>query len=128
TIATTGAALLVLTELGVFRPVRTARVAAAALCGIGAFHAGVDSSLPWEFIAFVAGGALIGLGIWRASFTYVAVAVATLLVALITFMFEHFGGELGAPIALILSGGLLIGSVLVLVQVRTMIHRHRVAV
>ena len=123
TIATTGAVLVVLTELGIFRPVYTARVAAAALLGMGAFHAGIDSSLPWEFIAFIAGGVLIGLGVWRASFTYIAAAVVTLLIALIMFMFEHFSGDVGGPIALILSGGLIIASVVILVQVRSIIHR-----
>lgn len=126
-ITAVGAALLLLTEAAVFRPRYSARAAAAALFGLGGFHTGVNSALPWEFLAFVAGGLLIALGIWRASFTYIAVAVFTLLVALITFMFEHFSGDTGAPIALILSGGLIIASVVILIQVRSMIHRQPAA-
>ncbi|MGD9933127.1 MAG: DUF2157 domain-containing protein [Dehalococcoidia bacterium] len=123
-ITAVGATFLALTELDIVRPRYSARALSALLFGLGAFHAGVDSALAWEFLAFIAGGVLIALGVWRASFVYIAAAVLTLLVALITFMFEHFSGDAAAPIALILSGGLIIASVVILIQVRSIIHRH----
>jgi hypothetical protein len=122
-----GAALIALTEMGYFKPMPLARtLAALLLCG-GAFQAGVDSAVGWELLAFIAGAAAIGLGVWRASFTYIAVGVGTLLVALITFMFEHFEERIGAPVALMISGGMLVAAVLILVQIRTITRRRRLA-
>jgi hypothetical protein len=125
TIALGGVALLALTGTGLFRPRAPSRAVAGLLTGAGAFHAGVDSAMGWEVLAFVAGCGLIALGVWRHSFTYVAIGVGTLLVALITFMFEHFEDRIGAPVALMLSGGLLVAAVLALVQVRGMVRARR---
>jgi hypothetical protein len=127
TIMLGGAALIALTEMGYFKPMPLARtLAALLLCG-GAFQAGVESAVGWELLAFIAGAAAIGLGVWRASFTYIAVGVGTLLVALITFMFEHFEERIGAPVALMISGGMLVAAVLILVQIRTITRRRRLA-
>jgi hypothetical protein len=126
-IALAGIALLVLVALGLFRPRPLARAVAAILVGGGAFHAGIASAIGWEMLAFVAGAGLIATGVWRQSFTYVAVGVVTLLVALITFVFEHFEDRVGAPVALILSGAVLVAAVLVLVQVRGVVRARRAA-
>jgi hypothetical protein len=124
-IALVGIALIVATEAGIFRPLHVSRLAGAMLLGGGAFHAGIDSSVTWEALAFVAGAGLIAAGVARHSFTYVAAGVATLLVALITFMFEHFEDRIGAPVALMISGGLLVAAVLILIQVRGLVRRRR---
>src|SRR5690606_22144758 len=105
TIMLSGVVLAVLTEAGIFRPRDFARAIAAILAGGGAVHAGIGSAVEWELLAFVAGAALIAAGVWRSSFTYIAAGVETLLIALITYMFEHFEDRIGAPIALMLSGG-----------------------
>lgn len=126
-IAVAGLLLTVTTEVGIFQPRHTARAVSALLVCGGAYHAGIDSAVGWEVLAFVAGGGAIALGVWRASFIYVAIGVLTLLVALITFMFEHFEDRIGAPVALMISGGLLVGAVLVLVQVRNISRQRRLA-
>lgn len=125
TIAIAGLALIVLTELGLFRPRPLARAVAAVLAGGGAFHAGIASPIGWEMLAFAAGAGLVAAGIWRQTFTYVAAGVVTLLVALITFVFEHFEDRVGAPVALILSGAVLVAAVLVLIQVRGMVRARK---
>jgi hypothetical protein len=120
-----GLAAVALAELRILRPRVLAQAIAAALTGGGAYHAGFDSAVGWELLSLVAGCLLIAAGVWRASFAYIAGGVATLLVALITFMFEHFEDEIGAPVALMLSGGLIVAAVLVLVQVRGMARARR---
>jgi hypothetical protein len=124
--AATGVAILALVEAGLFRPRFSSRVAGSMLAGVGTFMAGREAALPWEFLAFAAGAALVALGVWRASFTYVTAGIIVLLLSLITFMFEHFEDRIGAPLALMLSGGLLVAAVLALVQYRQ-IHRRRQA-
>jgi hypothetical protein len=118
TIAIAGVVLLACTELGLFRPRPLARAVSAVLVGGGAYHAGIQSAIGWELLAFVAGAGLIAAGVWRQSFTFVSVGVVTFLVALVTFVFEHFEDRVGAPVALILAGGALVAAVLVLLQVR----------
>jgi hypothetical protein len=126
TVAAAGVAVLALVEASLFRPRASARIAGSILVGLGTFIAGREAMLAWEFLAFAAGGGLVALGVWRASFTYVAAGIITLLVSLIAFMFEHFEDRIGAPLALMLSGGLLVAAVLALVQFRH-IHRGRQA-
>jgi hypothetical protein len=125
TIAIAGLLLLAATEADVFRPRPLARAASAVLVGGGAFHAGIESAVKWETLAFLAGAGLIAAGVWRRSFTYIATGTGTLLVALITFMFEHFEDRISAPLALMLSGGLVVAAVLVLIQVRGMVRARR---
>ena len=106
-------------------PRLTAAPIGALLVGGGAYHAGLDSPVGWDLLAFVAAAGLVSLGVWRGSFTYVVIGVGTLLVALITFMFTHFENEISAPLALMLSGGLIVAAVLVLVQVRSLVRARR---
>jgi hypothetical protein len=124
-IAIAGVLLMAATEASIFRPRALARATSAVLVGGGAFHAGIESAIAWEALAFIAGVALIVAGVWRRSFTYVAAGTGTLLVALITFMFEHFEDRISAPLALMLSGGLVVAAVLILVQVRGIVRARR---
>lgn len=122
-----GVAGLFLAERKLLTPVPAARLVFAALTAWGPFFAGIDGSQLWaELLGFAVAAAIGVLGIWRASFVYIAVAVVAGFVMLVQFMFEHFAKDLGAPLALIISGGLLIGGVLVLTRVRGSL-RHRKA-
>ena len=125
TILMAGAIMVALVETGRFHPRLTAAPIGAALLGGGAYHAGLDSPVAWELLAFVAGAGLIALGVWRGAFTYVTIGALTLVVALITFMFVHFNNEISAPLALMLSGGLIVAAVLVLMQVRNIVRARR---
>ena len=115
-----GAAGLALAELGWFAPKPTARFCSAVLAVAGPYQAGfVDSELEfYELLSFAAAAAVVALGVWRASFALVLVGVVAIFVALVTFIFEHFEDELGAPLALMLSGGLLVAAVLILALFR----------
>lgn len=121
-------AVLVAAEAGLFAPLAAARLVFGALAAFGPYFAGLDGSILWaETLVFAVGGALCVLSIVRASFTYMVVGVTAIFTGLVTFVFEHFSEELGAPVALLLSGGLLIAGVLILSQVRGVVRQRRAA-
>jgi hypothetical protein len=124
-----GAAGLALAEVGWFAPKPSARFCFAVLAVAGPYQAGfVDSDLEaYEFLSFVAAAGVIALGVWRASFALVLVGVVGIFVALVTFIFEHFEDELGAPLALMLSGGLLVAAVLTLAFLRNESRKRKAA-
>ena len=70
---------------------------------------------------------LAALSVARAAFVYMVLGVGAIFVGLVTFFFRHFAPELGAPVALILSGGVLVAGVLVLAQARKAIRGRRLA-
>ncbi|MGH2627847.1 MAG: hypothetical protein ACRDHY_14490, partial [Anaerolineales bacterium] len=70
----------------------------------------------------------IGLSVLRGHFSLTVVGVAGTFVALVTYVFEHFEEEIGAPVALMVSGGVVIAGVLILVQLRTVVRQRREAV
>jgi hypothetical protein len=47
-------------------------------------------------------------------------------VALVTYVFEHFEDDIGAPVALMVSGGVVVAGVILLVQLRDMVRARRV--
>ncbi len=117
---------VVLAETGAFSPRPAARIVFGTLAVAGPYLAGINESVPWaELLVFVVAAGLAALGVWRASFALVVVAVVATFVALITFVFEHFSDDLGAPVALMLSGGLVVAGVLILSQVRGAIRQRR---
>lgn len=118
-----GAAGLALTEKGLLHPRPSARIFAAAGFAFGAFHAGYAQSLVgaerWaEALVFLAGAALVALSLRRASFIYMVAAVAAVFVGLVSFIETHFEQQLGAPLALMLSGALLVAGALLLARFR----------
>lgn len=124
TLLTIGVAAVALVELGLLRPRETSQLLFGAMAIAGPYQAGfIEDGIPFELLAFVVGAALITLGILRASFVYVLVGVAGLFVVLVTFIFEHFEDDIGAPLALILSGAILIGAVLLLARFRPTLRR-----
>jgi hypothetical protein len=114
-----GVAGVALVELGLLQPRVSSQLFFGAMAIFGPYQAGfIDNGLPFEVLAFAVGGALIALGVIRGSFIYVLVGVAGLFVVLVTFIFEHFQDAIGAPLALMLSGAILIGAVLLLARFR----------
>jgi hypothetical protein len=124
TLLAVGVAAVALTEFGLLRPRDSSQLLFGAMAIAGPYQAGfIEDGLPFEILAFVVGAALIGLGVTRSSFVYVLVGVTGLFVALVTFIFEHFEDDIGAPLALILSGAILIGAVLLLARFRPTLRR-----
>jgi uncharacterized membrane protein len=119
-IAAFGALGIALTESGGFGPRLSARAIGAAGVMLGLIGAAyLDERRLWlELLVFVAGGALIPLGLRRSSFEYVVVAVIGLFIGLVAFIFRRFEDQLGAPLALLLSGTLLVAAALLLASVR----------
>ncbi|MBE0609165.1 MAG: DUF2157 domain-containing protein [Dehalococcoidia bacterium] len=118
-----GAAGLALTEAGMFGPRFSGRLIFGVLCAVGPYEAGfTENGMVFELMVFAVGGALIALGVMRASFTLLAVGVIASFVGLVTFIFEHFEDRLGAPVALMISGGALIAGALLLVRLRSAEH------
>jgi len=115
-----GVAGLALTEAQMLRPRFTGRLVFGVLCAAGPYEAGfTENGMFFELMVFAVGGALIALGVVRASFTLLAVGVIASFVGLVTFIFEHFEDRLGAPVALMISGGALIAGVLLLARLRS---------
>jgi uncharacterized membrane protein len=107
----------VLAELGLAVPERVARPAFAGLCLFGAFMAGLEGEVLWAETATV--GLAVLLLAWsavRRSVALTAVATIGLFVELVDIIFEYFEEELGAPVALILSGAVVLGAVLLLAR------------
>jgi hypothetical protein len=108
---------ILLTETGRFGPRDASRYTFGLLLALGAFQPGFqDGGTPWEIPAFVVAAALLGLGVRRGSFAYVLWGVALLFLALVRTIYQNFSDEIGAPVALIISGALLIGAVLILAR------------
>jgi hypothetical protein len=69
----------------------------------------------------------VALSVARGHFSLTVVGVAGIFVALVTYVFEHFEDEIGAPVALMVSGGVVVAGVTLLVQLRGMVRTRRVA-
>ncbi len=113
---------MLLTEVGLMRPAASARLVFGLALAGGPYIGGIDGTVVWgELGVFVAAAVLLALSVIRGSFTYMAIGAGAAFVGLVTFIFEHFEDDLGAPLALILSGGILIAAVLGLVQARSLL-------
>jgi len=117
-----GATGVALTELGSLGPRPTARLLGAAGVMFGlllAAYFGDGGRRFWvELLLFAAGAGLIALGLLRAAFTYIGIAVTGTFAGLVAFIFRHFEDQLGAPVALLLSGVLVIAAALLLAHFR----------
>ena len=111
-----GASWLILTWAGVFQPTRTSYV----LGGIGvlfiAFPEGSD--MPWPVLGLVAGLALMLLSVWLDQTVLLGLGVAGLFVYIPMTIFEWFGDSLGVPVAMLITGLILLGLVLFSVRLR----------
>ena len=121
-----GLAGLALGEFELFTPRIAAQVFFGALCIAGPFEAGInDGHIAFEFLAGAMAIGVIALGVWRGSFFLVLTGVAGSFVVLVTFIFEHFSEQLGAPLALMLSGGVMVAAVILLAAFRREIQARR---
>ena len=115
TILVIGIAGVALAEIDWLTPRTSAAIFFALLTIIGPYEAGVgDGNIGFEMVAALAAAATIAYGVLRASFGLVLVGVGGAFVVLVTFIFEHFQDRIGAPTALIVSGGILVAAVLLL--------------
>ena len=115
-----GALGLGLTETGAFTPRFSGRLVFGTLAVAGPYQAGfTENGMAFELMLFAVAAALIALGVWRASFTLLAIGVVASFIGLVTFIFEHFEDRIGAPVALMISGGALIAGVLLLARFRS---------
>lgn len=108
---------LVLAEIGLAVPKAVARPAFASACLAGSFIAGVQGSVLWaETLLIALAVAFLSWSAVRRSLALTAVATIGLFVGLVNIIFEYFEEELGAPVALILSGAVVLASVLLLAR------------
>jgi len=119
TVLTVGIVGLALIEWGAIKPVASGRLFFAVLAIAGPYEAGVgDGPLAFELLAGAFAAATIGYAVLRGSFSLLLIGVAAAFAILVSFIFEHFEERIGAPAALILSGGLLVAAVLLVARYR----------
>jgi hypothetical protein len=116
---------LIGTELGGFVPRYSARVVSAGLLAAGAYVGGLDAPTWTQLLVLVVGAGLLYLSVTRDSMAFMVIGVAAIFVGLITFIFRHFASEIGAPLALMLSGAIVIGGVLLMTQLRPLVRADR---
>jgi predicted membrane protein DUF2157 len=117
---------LVAAIAGAAGPGPAARAVFGLLTVAGPYEAGLDGNVQWaELSTFLVAAALLGVSVQRGHFSLTIVGVADVFVALITYVFEHFEDDIGAPVALMVSGGVVVGGVLLLVQLREVVRERR---
>lgn len=120
TIFGVAAAALLVAEAGWFKPVLGVRVLFSALLIMGPFEAGVDTGpVAFELLAGAAAVAVIAYGVLRESFLVVLVGVLGAFFVLFNSVLKHFSERLGAPMALMICGGILVAGVLLLAMYRS---------
>lgn len=112
-----GVVWLFLTWSGVLQPVRTGYVLAA----IGALAIAFPdpSELPWPLIGLGVGLGLMALSVRLDQSVLLGMGVAGLFLYIPIIVFEVFGESLGVPVALLITGLVLLGVVMVSVRLRT---------
>lgn len=121
-----GVAGLAPAVMGWVAPEGSMRALFGLLTVAGPYEAGLDGNVQWaELLTFGVGGALIAVSVLRGHFSLTGVGVTGVFVALVTYVFEHFEDEIGAPVALMVSGGVVVAGVILLVQLRSMVRQRR---
>ncbi|HEX6301338.1 MAG TPA: DUF2157 domain-containing protein [Acidimicrobiia bacterium] len=111
-----GMVWLLLTWGGLLRPARTSYVVAA----VGMLCVGLPdaSEPPWPFLGLAAGLALMALSVPLNHAVLLGMGVAGLFVYIPITVFEVFGETLGVPVALLITGLILLGVVVVTARLR----------
>jgi hypothetical protein len=113
------AAAIALGELGWMSPLLGVRVLFSGLVIMGPFQAGVNTGpVVFELLAGVAAAAVIAYGVVRASFLVLLVGVGGSFFVLISILFRHFSDRIGAPMAMMISGGIIVAGVLLVALYR----------
>lgn len=115
-----GVAAVASAELKRLTPVSSARLLSAALVAAGAYAVSVDDYGPaaMDLLVLMAGAGLIGLSILRAVFAYMAVGMAAVFVGLVTLIPQRIDDPTVAALALMVMGGALVASVIIVVKTR----------
>jgi uncharacterized membrane protein len=111
-----GLVWLLLTWRGVFRPPRTSYALAAI--GILSISFPEGDALPWPLLGLGAALALMGLSVGLGENVLLGLGVAGLFVYIPMTIFELFGESLGVPVALLITGLVLLGVVVATVRLR----------
>lgn len=110
---------IALAEAGLGLPLLSVRLLSALGAVGGLYQARWYREDVWTDLAvLLVAGALAALGLRRATFAYLVPAVGGLFLGLVTLTFAHFEDDLGAPVALILSGAALVALALLLAAAR----------
>jgi hypothetical protein len=113
------AAAIALGELGWMSPLLGVRVLFSGLVIMGPFQAGVNTGpVVFELLAGVAAAAVIAYGVVRASLLVLLVGVGGSFFVLISILFRHFSDRIGAPMAMMISGGIIVAGVLLVALYR----------
>lgn len=111
-----GVVWLLLTWAGVFRPARTGY----AIAGVGmllvAFPEGTN--LPWPVLGLLVGLSLMALSVLIEENILLGLGVAGLFIYIPMTIFEVFGDSLGVPVALLITGLILLAVVVATMRVR----------
>ena len=114
-----GAAWLLLTQDGWLTPQRTAQALGLLALGVGAQIMGTDSEPAAGLVlALVSTAAVLAIAVPTGSLVMLGFGVAGVLIFVPQAVFHFFGESLGAPIALLLTGLLLVGGAVGLVPLR----------
>lgn len=111
---------LMLTEAGLLRPRLTARIVSATALIAGVLFLQMDETerLWAELLVLAAGGGLVGAGIARSTFVYVAAGVGAVFVGLIALVVRRLEDPTLVALALTFLGMLLVGTMVVLSAAR----------
>lgn len=115
-LACLGGLWLVLTWAGVLRPPRTSY--AIASIGILSIAFPEGNNLPWPLLGLGAALGLMGLSVSLGETVLLGLGVAGLFVYIPMTIFELFGESLGVPVALLITGLVLLGVVMATVRLR----------
>ncbi|MBK7124981.1 MAG: DUF2157 domain-containing protein [Dehalococcoidia bacterium] len=119
---------IALAEARWLTPLLATRVLFSGLAIMGPFEAGVDrGAIAFELLAGAMAAAVIAYGVLRASFLVVLVGVGGAFFVLINFILRHFSERLGAPVAMMISGGILVAGVFLLAIYRRESQGHKTA-
>ncbi|MGA7282044.1 MAG: hypothetical protein WBZ40_09695, partial [Acidimicrobiia bacterium] len=115
-LAALGTVWLLLTWGGVLKPVRTSY----ALGSIGVLLIAVPGGdhMPWPLLGLLAGLALMAASVRLDQTVLLGLGVAGLFVYIPMTIFEWFGESLGVPVALLITGLVLLGVVVATIRLR----------
>ncbi|MGD2059307.1 MAG: DUF2157 domain-containing protein [Acidimicrobiia bacterium] len=114
--AVLGSIWLVLTWTGFLKPTRTSYAVGAIGLLLISFPEAVE--MPWPLVGLIAGAGLMGISVMLRQNVLLGLGVLGLFIYIPMTIFELFGETVGVPFALLITGLVLLGVVLVTVRLR----------
>lgn len=111
-----GSIWLLLTWTGLLEPTRTSYAVGAVGLLLISFPEAAD--MPWPLLGLLAGAALMGISVPLKENVLLGLGVLGLFIYIPMTIFELFGETVGVPFALLITGLVLLGVVLVTVRLR----------